>query len=107
MVMRKRIIGAIAAVLLSTGIARAADEVENPVYKSWAMAKEGTRVTFKITSQANGGMSKGAKHEVEKVFTLEAVEPERVVLSMTMKIVGQADAATQPMNIAVPAKTEK
>jgi hypothetical protein len=110
--MRMRVCGAIFAttVMMGAEISRAAgtDElVDNPVYQAWAGAKEGTRVMFKIVSQANGGMSKGTKHEVEKVYKLEAVEPERVVLSFTMRVLGQNDPVTQPMNIAVPAKIEK
>jgi hypothetical protein len=108
MLMRAAIFGVVFGMAVCCGAARAADElVDNPVYKSWASCKEGTRVMYKIESIASGATGNGTKHVVEKVVKLEAVEAERVVISMTMRIVGQKDPVTQPMNIAVPAKVEK
>ena len=87
-----------------------AEQVDNPVYVSWAKYKPGTTVTYKQTAEMS--MMQGMKTETTITTKLVEVKPEAVTLESTtkMSIGGQEFAAPgtgTPIKQTIPAKVEK
>jgi hypothetical protein len=97
------------AVVGLTGVANAAEMVDNPAYVSWSKSKPGTSVTYKMISETKmEGMPAPMKSEMTMTQTLKEVKPDAVTVEVTTKMsMNGQEMNMPPRNQDIPAKIEK
>jgi hypothetical protein len=93
-----------AAMVLTAGsFCFAAEQVDNPSYKSWAKFKAGTTVTLKTESDMAG-----QKSDMETTTTLVEINPDKAVIETKMSMNAGGQQMDMPaQKTDVPAKLDK